>query len=142
MPLSDLLPSLGVDPKRARLREGRLASLAAAALGAQAFVLGRQVFLSAGAARSIASRSHAGLALLAHELAHVEQYRRHGAPRFLFRYFFEYFALRARGRSHAVAYAGIAFEREAEERAAAYRRAAANGEISPEGFPGAPLRGA
>lgn len=66
----------------------------------------------------------------------MEQYRRHGVPRFLFRYFFEYFAFRARGRSHAAAYAGIAFEREAE------RRAAAAGEISPEGFPGDPPRGA
>jgi GNAT superfamily N-acetyltransferase len=125
---------------------GRLANLAAAALCAQAFVVGRRIFFSRGAAQAIASHSPEGLALLAHELTHVEQYRRHGIARFLCRYLSGYLRGRARGGSHAEAYAGIAFEREAEDRARALRTAAQQGpwtdRLSPEGFRDGPPRGA
>ena len=124
--------------KRARLRGGRIANLAAALLRADAFVLGRQVFLSASAAQSIGSGSPAGLALLAHELRHVEQYRRHGIPRFLGRYFSEYLAGRLRALSHSEAYAAITFEREAQEDARRLRDGAAPvraGRVNREGSP-------
>ncbi|MGH9368320.1 MAG: eCIS core domain-containing protein [Thermoanaerobaculia bacterium] len=124
------------DFSRVRLRAGFLAGLAAAALRAEAFVLGRNVLLSKGAARSIASGSETGARLLAHELAHVEQYRRHGIFRFLRRYLSDYLGGRARGLPHGEAYASIAFEREAQERAAALRPA-----LRPEGSPGGLPRG-
>jgi hypothetical protein len=106
-----------------RLRSGPLARFAAAALRAEAFVVRRTVFLSARGARAIAAGSEEGESLLAHELAHVAQYRRHGVLPFLRRYFAQYFAGRARGLSHEAAYASISFEREAEERAVAARLA-------------------
>ncbi len=101
------------------LAAGRLANLAAAALRAEAFVVGRTVFLSRRAARAVANGSREGRMLLAHERAHVDQYRRHGVPGFLLRYLSDYVRARARGRSHPQAYAEIAFEREASERARA-----------------------
>jgi GNAT superfamily N-acetyltransferase len=116
------------------MHSGRLADFAASALRARAFVVGRRVFLSREAARAIAGRTPEGLALLAHELTHVEQYRRHGIARFLCRYFSEYLRERVRGNSHAQAYAAIPFEREAEGRARAL--------FSPEGFRGGLPRGA
>jgi hypothetical protein len=103
----------------ARLHSGAFAHFAARILRAEAFVVGRHVFLSRPGGREIGRGSSAGRALLAHELAHVEQYARLGAARFLRRYFADYFRARARGLSHARAYAAIAFEREAEDRAAA-----------------------
>ena len=57
--------------------------------------------------------------LLAHELAHVEQYARLGTVRFLRRYLGEYFAGLWRLRSHRQAYLAISLE--AEARAAAER---------------------
>jgi GNAT superfamily N-acetyltransferase len=110
-----------IGPQReSRLLSGRLANLAAAALRVEAFVIGRTVFLSRRAARSVASGSREGQALLAHERAHVDQYRRHGLPRFLFRYLSDYLRARARGRPHEEAYAEIGFEREARESARAF----------------------
>jgi len=53
--------------------------------------------------------------LLAHELAHVAQYRRSGAAAFLVRYVSEYLRQRFAGASHAEAYCAISFEREAED---------------------------
>ena len=79
--------------------------------------------------------------LLAHELVHVEQYARLGIARFLGRYFADYARSRARGLSHHAAYAAIAFEREAESRAAAFGRAADPG-FNPEGPPADRPRGA
>ncbi len=51
--------------------------------------------------------------LLAHELAHVEQYARLGTIRFLWRYMREYVVNLARLRSHRRAYAAISLEIEA-----------------------------
>jgi hypothetical protein len=56
----------------------------------------------------------AAIELLAHELTHVRQYRRYGMAAFLGRYVGEYLAARFAGASHAEAYRGISFEREAE----------------------------
>ena len=57
--------------------------------------------------------------LLAHELAHVEQYHRLGVVRFLRRYVGEYARNLMRLRSHRKAYLAISFE--AEARAATER---------------------
>jgi hypothetical protein len=104
-----------------RLCPGPLARLAAACIGADAFVVGNRVFLSGHAAREIAAGSESGEALLAHELAHVSQYRALGVLPFLFRYFGQYFAGRSRGLSHGAAYAAISFEQEAEAQAESIR---------------------
>ncbi len=57
----------------------------------------------------------AGLALIAHEIAHCQQYRRHGAWRFRARYLASYFKNRLRGMNHLKAYRNIPFEIEARE---------------------------
>ena len=57
------------------------------------------------------------LDLLAHELAHVAQWRRLGPVGFLVRYLTDYGRLRFRGVGHADAYLGIPAEEEARETA-------------------------
>lgn len=118
--LKGLLPEdAGPSLSRARLRSGIVARFAAAALRADAFVLGRNVFLSRRASQWVSSRSAEGLRLLVHELVHVDQFQRLGAWPFLRRYLREYLVARARGRTHLEAYAAIEFERQARERVAA-----------------------
>jgi uncharacterized protein DUF4157 len=56
-----------------------------------------------------------GLALLAHEIAHCLQYRKHGTWRFRGRYLSSYFKNRLRGMSRREAYLNIPFEIEARE---------------------------
>jgi hypothetical protein len=102
----------------AALHEGRFARAAASLFRADAFVLGRHVFLSRRGALEIRAGTEEGRELLAHELVHVEQYEERGVPRFLLRYFGEYLVARARGRSHLDAYRAIGFEREASRLAA------------------------
>lgn len=51
-----------------------------------------------------------GLALIAHELVHVQQYGKHGKLGFAERYLGEYFLLRRRGYGHTAAVRGISFE--------------------------------
>lgn len=55
--------------------------------------------------------------LLRHELAHVEQWRRHGGVGFLLRYLSSYLLLRLRGWPHWAAYRRLPLEVEAEWRA-------------------------
>ncbi len=55
------------------------------------------------------------LALLAHELVHVRQYRDVGAWRFRWAYLREYLAGRLRRLGHEAAYRNISFERAARE---------------------------
>lgn len=62
------------------------------------------------------------LALLAHELVHVRQYRELGAWRFRWAYLREYVAGRLRGLSHDAAYRNISFERTARDVEAHVRR--------------------
>ena len=52
-------------------------------------------------------------ALIVHELAHVAQWRRHGALRFLALYLGAYLRARRRGLPHREAYRSIPLEREA-----------------------------
>ncbi|MFN2385659.1 MAG: DUF4157 domain-containing protein [Thermoanaerobaculia bacterium] len=110
---SQLVPVFGGLVARARLHSGLPARLLAGCLGADAFVLGRRVFLSPRAADALERRSGEALALLAHELTHVAQYRRLGFLPFLTRYLREYLRLRWAGRDHGRAYREISFEREA-----------------------------
>lgn len=56
-----------------------------------------------------------GLAIIAHELKHVEQYRRLGTVRFVVAYVREYLGNRRAGLSRAEAYRSVSFEREAYE---------------------------
>ncbi len=101
---------------------GLVARFVTALARAEGITLGRRILVSARAAREIDAGSWRGLALLAHELAHVEQYRRLGLGGFLRRYFGEYLAGRRRGLSHHAAYRAISLEREARR---AERRARA-----------------
>jgi hypothetical protein len=55
------------------------------------------------------------LALLAHELVHVEQYRQLGAWRFRWDYLREYWSGRFRNLGHNAAYREISFERAARQ---------------------------
>ncbi len=57
--------------------------------------------------------------LIAHELVHVEQWRRQGVVPFLARYLSDYLRLRLAGESHWRAYAGISLEVEARARSGA-----------------------
>lgn len=61
--------------------------------------------------------------LLVHELAHVAQWRRDGAVRFLGRYLGDYLMARMRGRGHRLAYTRIRYEAEARAVAEAYMAA-------------------
>ncbi|MEN8234352.1 MAG: hypothetical protein ABFR89_05450 [Actinomycetota bacterium] len=56
-------------------------------------------------------------ALLIHEATHVDQWRSHGAVRFVSRYVGDYLRGRAVGLPHDTAYRAIRFEREARSRA-------------------------
>ncbi len=62
-------------------------------------------------------RAAASARLLRHELAHVEQWRRLGAVRFLWRYLGAYARERRRGHGHREAYLRIPLEIEAEQSA-------------------------
>jgi len=112
-----LSPIFGDQLSRARLHCGFFARVVTSYLRAEAFVLGRRIFLSPAAAREVLRRSPESLSLLAHELVHVAQFRRHHAVPFLARYLAEYLRHRLEGASHSKAYHAISFEREAEETA-------------------------
>jgi hypothetical protein len=96
-----------------RLHRGRVARAVAGALGATAVTFGRRVLLAAGADGGGGRPSAEGVALLAHEVAHVIQYRREGWAGMLARYLGAYLVARLRGRTHAEAYRGLRHEREA-----------------------------
>ena len=93
---------------------GPLASGVTHLLGASAVTFGTRIFLSFGASAEIARGTEDGRRIVAHELAHVEQYARDGFVPFLWRYIGDYFAGRFRGLSHLDAYAAIPYEREAQ----------------------------
>jgi len=69
------------------------------------------------------------LALLAHELVHVMQYRELGAWRFRLAYLGEYLAGRCRGLGHEAAYLNISFERAARQLEAQVRREAGSRQV-------------
>ena len=96
-----------------RLYAGAFSRLVTRLLGAEAVTFGTCVLLSRAAAHEVRQGTEYGRRLLAHELAHVEQYAREGFVPFLARYLASYVRGRARGLSHAEAYAAIPYEREA-----------------------------
>lgn len=79
--------------------------------GIVAITLGRFVLVKRGWEHSIA--------LIGHELVHVEQWRRLGAVRFLVEYLGAYGRLRRAGLGHWDAYTAIPFEQEARLRSGA-----------------------
>jgi hypothetical protein len=120
--LAELLrPVFPSELSRARVHRGRLAALLTRFAGASAIVFGRHVFVSRAGAACLEESGPGACRLLAHELAHVSQYRRLWAAPFLGRYLGEYLRGRLDGLSHRAAYLSISFEREAEERAQALR---------------------
>ena len=78
-----------------------------------------RIFLAGGARRLPDAE---WLALLAHELVHVRQYRELGPWRFRWAYVREYLAGRARRLGHEAAYRNISFECAARELEARVRR--------------------
>ena len=114
-----LRPEFPSEVDRTRLHRGRLASLLTFIAGANAVAFGRRVFLSRTASACVEGEAGDAFRLLAHELSHVAQYRRHGAAIFLGRYVGEYLRGRFDGLDHRKAYLAISFEREAEGRAQA-----------------------
>jgi hypothetical protein len=96
-----------------QLRTGPFARALTTALAADAVTIGARVFLSKPAAAHVAAGTESGRRLLRHELAHVSQFAREGAARFLWRYGVSYARGRRRGLSHAAAYLEIPYEREA-----------------------------
>ena len=76
------------------------------------YVNRHRIYLAAGG-RETADAEF--LALLAHELVHVLQYRELGAWRFRWAYLREYLAGRLRKLGHDAAYRNISFERAARE---------------------------
>jgi hypothetical protein len=117
-PLAErLLPEFENEVRRARLHAGPFARVLTSVAGSSAIVFGRRIFLAASAASTRGADAPATVELLAHELAHVRQYRRYGMAAFLGRYVGEYLRSRLAGASHRDAYRGISFEREAERAA-------------------------
>ena len=102
-----------VDLGAVRVHRGPGARLLTRLLGASAVAFGRRLFFSASGARRLDGREVDGAALLAHEVAHVLQYRRHGFFGMLGRYLADYLRGRRHGGGHHAAYRGIGFEREA-----------------------------
>jgi len=72
--------------------------------------LGRRVYLDTSVVDLPADRA---VAILHHEITHVNQYRRVGTVPFLVRYLVEYLRNRFRGMSADAAYREISFEKEA-----------------------------
>ena len=114
---------------RASLHRGAFARLANRALRADAFVVGRRIFLSRAADFEISRGSERGARILAHELTHVRQYAELGIARFLWTYAGDYVRARLSGASHAAAYGAIGLEREAELAARSAGGAAPRGSV-------------
>lgn len=103
----------GDDLGGVRVHRGGGARLVTRLLGAAGVALGRRLFFSPEGARRLDGRGIAGWALLAHEVAHVLQYRRHGFVGMLARYLADYLRGRRAWLGHHAAYRAIGFEREA-----------------------------
>lgn len=94
----------GYDVRRVRVREGIPRYVIGEPLG---YADRDNIYLQRGAYQP---ETIAGLALLAHEIAHCQQYDRHGAWQFRRRYLQAYFQNRRRGMNHATAYWHVPFE--------------------------------
>jgi len=98
-----------------RLHTHWVARVVTRILRADGVTLGRDIFLSADARRAIAERTEPGARLIAHEIAHVGQFARHGFLGFLVRYAGAYVKGRLRGLGHSAAYGQIPLEAEARK---------------------------
>lgn len=96
-----------------RLHRGRLSRWLCRLLRAKAVTVGRRVHFSRAGWALIRRRGERALRLMAHELAHVQQYRRQGLLPMLAGYLGYYFLARLLGRSRGVAYRANPYEREA-----------------------------
>lgn len=96
-----------------RLHTHWVARLLTGCVGADALTVGRDIFLSRTAVRSIAARTEFGARLIAHEIQHVSQFAREGFLSFGMRYLAAYARGRFRGLRHDAAYSQIPFEIEA-----------------------------
>ena len=97
------------------IQTGRLARLVTkAADGADAVTLGPKIFLSADAAQEYEARTRDAIALIGHELMHVQQYRLMPEVHlnFFSLYFGNYLANRTSGQSANQAYQNITFEKQ------------------------------
>ncbi len=99
----------GFDLSRIRIREGIPRYLVGDPVG---YANRYKIYFAPGAYRVDTIE---GLALIAHEVAHCAQYRKHGAWRFRARYLAAYFKNRFSGMDHLKAYRSIPFEIEARE---------------------------
>ena len=92
------------DVRRVRVREGIPHYVIGEPLG---YAARDTVYLQGGAYQPA---TIAGLALLAHEIAHCQQYDHYGVWRFRALYLQAYFKNRRRGMKHAAAYWNVPFE--------------------------------
>ncbi|MGE0127752.1 MAG: DUF4157 domain-containing protein [Blastocatellales bacterium] len=113
--LSPFFP--GFDLSRVRIYEGIPRYVVANPIG---YTDRCNIYFAPGAYRVDTS---GGLALIAHEIAHCQQYQRHGTWGFRARYLTAYFKNRMRGMDHLKAYRNIPFEIEAREIEAEVHRA-------------------
>jgi len=95
----------------ADVRRARIVVVPVLTPGVAGMTLGRWILLRRGHERD--------LGLVAHELVHVEQWRRHGPVGFLRAYLGAYARGRRAGLAHAAAYRAIPFEAEARARSGA-----------------------
>lgn len=103
----------GSDFRRTRWHRGPLARLLTTMAGVAGITLGRRVLLSRPALARLERQPGEPLRLIAHELAHVVQYRSLGTMRFLVWYCGEYLLFRWRGMDHQQAYWSLTLERQA-----------------------------
>lgn len=99
----------GLDLSRVRVHEGIPRYVVANPIG---YADRCNIYFAPGAYRV---DTIGGLALIAHEIAHCQQYQRHGTWRFRARYLAAYFKNRWRGMDHLKAYRNIPFEIEARD---------------------------
>lgn len=128
--LRELLEALfEADLAAVRVHRGRAARGFAALHRAAGVTFGRRLFFSARGCERLGRGGLAAVELVAHEAAHVLQYRRHGLLGMLVRYLADYLRGRRAGLGHRGAYLDIGFEREARRFGSAVREIlAADGE--------------
>ena len=107
-----LVPGVDLDLVDVVSLPGRVSAVAPS-LGA--ITIGRRIFVRPGVFEGDLGLL---LDLLAHEVVHVSQWRRHGPVGFLVRYLVDYAVLRADGHGHTEAYLRIPAEEEARSVAA------------------------
>jgi hypothetical protein len=78
--------------------------------GYLALTFGRQVFLGQEASVDFGRRSSSSIALIGHELVHVQQYRALGLSGFVRLYISDYIGRRSAGLRHGDAYDNLLFE--------------------------------